>query len=54
LERIYIKILSVEEVHRRRRKTRECAVEAHSGGQCTERGIKKEEIMKKESRKKEG
>jgi hypothetical protein len=40
------KILSVEEVHRRRRKTRECAVEAHlggqcaEGGQCTDRGIK--------------
>jgi hypothetical protein len=43
---IFIKILSMEEVHkgRRRRKTgkaREWEVEVHSGIQCTVRGIKK-------------
>jgi len=40
LEIIYIKILSVEEVQRRRRKTRECAVEENLGGQCAEKEIK--------------
>jgi hypothetical protein len=40
LEIIFIKILSIEDVHRRRRKTRECTVEAHPRVQRTVRGIK--------------
>jgi hypothetical protein len=35
-----MKILSVEEVCRRRRKNRKFIVEAHPGGQCADRGIK--------------
>jgi hypothetical protein len=40
LEIMYRKILSIEEVRRRRRKTRECAVEAQLGGHYTDIGIK--------------
>lgn len=55
MEIIYIKLLSIEYVHRRRRrKTRECAVEAQPGTQCSVRRIKQKDKVGNKVREERG